>query len=144
MPYHDPQGPPGPDGATAVLIPLAKLSFEQLWHFLQIEYPEQWDTLPMDRDWTTIGQFYSYIRCLLRTSFLTDEDFRHGPADHAIQPYNYSPNNVDTVYPSGKFDPGSRRRRRRRRAGRSRIPSRAAPRRQSIPTIPTAMPDRPS
>jgi len=105
LPYHDPKGPPGPDGATAVLIPLARLSFEQLWHFLQIEYPEKWDTLPLDRDWTTIGQFYSYIRCLLRTSFLTDEDFRHGPADHAIQPYNYSPNNVDTVYPSGKFDP---------------------------------------
>jgi Ferritin-like len=105
LPYHKPKGPPGPDGSTAVLIPLARLSFEQLWHFLQVEYPEQWDALPQDRDWQTIGQFYSYIRCLLRTKFLTDADFQQGPAAQAIQPYNYSPNNVDTVYPSGKFDP---------------------------------------
>jgi hypothetical protein len=105
LPYHDPVGPVGPDGQTAVLIPLAKFGFEQLWHFLQIEYPEKWDIFPEDRDWTTIGQFYSYIRCLLRTKFLTDEDMRQGPSAQAIQPYNYSPNNVDTVYPSGKFDP---------------------------------------
>jgi hypothetical protein len=39
LPYHDPKGPPGPNGATAVSIPLARLGFEQLWHFLQIEYP---------------------------------------------------------------------------------------------------------
>jgi hypothetical protein len=105
LPYHNPVGPKGPDGQTAVMIPLARLNFEQLWHFLQIEYPEQWDALPQDRDWQTIGQFYSYIRCLLRTKFLTDEDFRKGAAAQAIQPYNYSPNNVDTVYPGGKFDP---------------------------------------
>ena len=105
LPYHRPQGPAGPNGATAVTIPLAKLSFEQIWHFLQIEYPEAWDALPQDRNWQTIGQFYSYIRCLIRTKFVTDADFQHGPADRAIQPYNYSPNNVDTVYPVGKFDP---------------------------------------
>ncbi|MEI9852161.1 MAG: ferritin-like domain-containing protein [Sphingomonas sp.] len=105
LPYHLPKGPPGPDGKTAVLIPLAKLSFEQLWHFLQIEYPEQWDALPQDRKWQTIGQFYSYIRCLIHTKFLTDADFQQGAAAKAIQPYNYSPNNVDTVYPTGRFDP---------------------------------------
>jgi hypothetical protein len=105
LPYHDPQGPVGPDGQTAVLIPLSRFTFEQLWHFLQIEYPEKWDITPEDRNWTTIGQFYSYIRCLLRTKFLTDEDVRHGAQARAIQPYNYSPNNVDTVYPAGKFDP---------------------------------------
>ncbi len=105
LPYHNPVGPKGPDGQTAVLIPLAKLSFEQLWHFLQIEYPEQWDALPQDRDWQTIGQFYSYIRCQIHTRFLTDADFQQGAAAQAIQPYNYSPNNVDTVYPTGKFDP---------------------------------------
>ena len=105
LPYHNPQGPPGPDGSTAVLIPLAKLGFEQLWHFLQIEYPEQWNATPEDRNWNTIGQFYSYIRCLLNTSFVTDADFRLGPDAHAIQPYNYSPNNVDTVYPNAGFDP---------------------------------------
>lgn len=105
LPYHNPQGPKGPNGETAVLIPLAKLSFEQLWHFLQIEYPEQWTSLPQDRNWQTIGQFYSYIRCLIHTKFLTDADFQQGAAAAAIQPYNYSPNNVDTIYPSGKFDP---------------------------------------
>lgn len=105
LPYHCPVGPVGPDGQTAVLIPLAKYSFEQLWHYLQIEYPEKWDITPLDRDWTTIGQFYSYIRCLLRTQFLTDADFQQAPAAQGIQPENYSPNNVDTVYPSGKFDP---------------------------------------
>ncbi|CAN5320078.1 hypothetical protein BH10PSE14_BH10PSE14_08930 [soil metagenome] len=105
LPYHDPQGPKGPNGETAVLIPLAKMSFEQLWHFLQIEYPEQWTSLPQDRKWQTIGQFYSYIRCLIHTKFLTDADFQQGAAAMAIQPYNYSPNNVDTIYPSGKFDP---------------------------------------
>ncbi len=105
LPYHCPDGPVGPDGQTAVLIPLARYSFEQLWHYLQIEYPETWDIAPLDRDWTTIGQFYSYIRCLLRTQFLTDADFQQGPAAQGIQPGNYSPNNVDTVYPSGRFDP---------------------------------------
>jgi hypothetical protein len=105
LPYHNPTGPVGPDGQAAVQIPLGKLGFEQLWHFLQIEYPEQWDALPQDRNWDTIGQFYSYIRCLLNTKFLTDADFRKGSAAAAIQPYNYSPNNIDTVYPDAGFDP---------------------------------------
>jgi hypothetical protein len=105
LPYHNPVGPKGPDGQTAVLIPQAKLSFGQLWHFLQIEYPEQKDALPQDRNWQTIGQFYSYIRCLINTKFITDADFQHGAEANAIQPYNYSPNNTDTVYPTGKFDP---------------------------------------
>lgn len=105
LPYHNPQGPAGPDGQTLVQIPLGKLSFEQLWHFLQIEYPEQWNAPPQDSDWDTIGQFYSYIRCLLNTKFLTDADFQQGSVTNAIQPYNYSPNNVDTIYPSSGFDP---------------------------------------
>lgn len=105
LPYHNPQGPVGPDGQTAVKIPLAKLGFEQLWHFLQIEYPEQWNAPPQDSDWDTIGQFYSYIRCLLSTQFLTDADFQQGQWAYAIQPFNYSPNNVDTIYPSAGFDP---------------------------------------
>lgn len=105
LPYHNKKGPKGPDGDTKVLIPLGKLGFMQLWHFLQIEYPEQWDASPQDRDWNTIGQFYSYIRCLMSTKFITDADFQHGDAKKAIQPDYYSPNNVDTVYPPGKFDP---------------------------------------
>ncbi|MGC1302659.1 MAG: ferritin-like domain-containing protein [Caulobacteraceae bacterium] len=105
LPYHNPKGPVGPDGQTAVQIPLGKLGFEQLWHFLQIEYPEQWNAPPQDSNWDTIGQFYSYIRCLLSTKFLTDADFQQGAWAHAIQPYNYSPNNVDTIYPKAGFDP---------------------------------------
>jgi hypothetical protein len=105
LPYHLPKGPPGPDGSTAELFPLAGLSFAQLWHFLQIEYPEAADAEPQQRDWQTIGQFYSYIRCLIHTKFLTDDDFRQGAPARAIQPYNYSPNNVDTVYPLKTFDP---------------------------------------
>ena len=105
LPFHNPVGASGPDGQTAVLIPLAGFSFEQLWHFLQIEYPEKWNIEPLDRNWDTIGQFYSYIRCLLGTKFLCDADFRQGPAARGIQPYNYSPNSTDTLYPAGKFDP---------------------------------------
>lgn len=105
LPYHKPTGAAGPDGDRKVLIPLAAFGFEQLWHFLQIEYPEKYDTIPLDRNWTTIGQFYSYIRCQIHTCFITDADFQQGAAASAIQPYNYSPNNVDTLYPRGKFDP---------------------------------------
>jgi len=105
LPSHNPVGPRGPNGETAELIPLSRLTFEQLWHFLQIEYPEPLDAPPQDRDWQTIGQLYSYVRCLLRTDWLSDADFQRGAAAAAIQPYNYSPNNVDTLYPTGKFDP---------------------------------------
>ena len=105
MPYHNPTGPSGPHGGTAVKIPLSKLSYEQLWHFLQIEYPEQKGAMPQDKNWDTIGQFYSYIRFLICTKWITDGDFQVGRRENQIQPYNYSPNNVDTVHPKGKFDP---------------------------------------
>ena len=106
LPYHNPVGPSGPDGSTQVLIPLSKFSYEQLWHFLQIEYPAAKGAWPEDRNWDTIGQFYSYIRCQI--CCLEDEDFQYRGADaqkNQIQPYNYSPNNIDTVYPKSKFDP---------------------------------------
>ena len=107
LPYHNEIGPEGPEGArdAAVLIPLGKYSYEQLWHFLQIENPGHRNMTPKDRDWDTIGQFYSYIRCLIHSSKLTDADFQVGANRFQIQPYNYSPNNVDTVSPSKKFDP---------------------------------------
>lgn len=105
LPYHNPVGPPGPDGSDKVEIPLAKLSYEQLWHFLQIEYPEPSGAFPQDRNWNTIGQFYSYIRCLISCPQIHDEDFQQGGKDHQIQHYNYSPNNIDTAHPKGKFDP---------------------------------------
>ncbi len=105
LPGHNVVGPPGPDGDRSERIPLSKLSLEQLWHFLQVEYPEALDAKPQNKDWDTIGQLYSYVRCLLQSDKLSDADFQRGAAAAAIQPYNYSPNNIDTVYPTGKFDP---------------------------------------
>lgn len=105
LPYHNPVGPPGPDGDDKVLIPLAKFGYEQLWHFLQIEYPEPIDAMPEDRNWDTIGQFYSYIRCLISTSKITDADFQTNSNETQIQGFNYSPNNVDTLHPDRPFDP---------------------------------------
>lgn len=106
--YHNPKGPPGPDGGDEVLIPLAKLSYEQLWHFLQIEYPASENAPPEDRDWDTIGQFYSYIRCLIKSPQIKDSDFQvrgQDSREFQIQPYNYSPNSIDTAYPKEPFDP---------------------------------------
>ena len=105
LPHHNPKGPPGPDGKTAVKIPLAKLGYEQLWHFLQIEYPETADAWPQDENWDTIGQFYSYIRCLIHSKWITDQDFQQGGTETQSQDYNYSPNNIDTVHPVSEFDP---------------------------------------
>ncbi len=109
LPFHNPKGPKGPKGQKGPKrgdkIPLARLGFEQLWRFLEIEYPEQKDATPQSKNWDTIGQLYSYVRCLIHTKFLSDADFQQGAQAKAIQPYNYSPNNVDTVYPTGKFDP---------------------------------------
>lgn len=105
LPYHNPVGPPGPHGQTDVQIPLSKLTYDQLWHFLQIEYPETFDAVPQDRNWDSIGQFYSYIRCLICSDWIKDSDFQLGHAARQIQHFNYSPNNIDTVYPSQEFDP---------------------------------------
>ena len=105
LPHHNPKGPPGPDGKTAVKIPLAKLGYEQLWHFLQIEYPETADAWPQDENWETIGQFYSFIRCLICSDHIIDEDFQQGSTATQSQDYNYSPNNIDTVHPVAEFDP---------------------------------------
>ncbi len=107
LPYHNPIGPKGPRGRRQVLIPLAKFGFDQLWHFLQIEYPEKPGALPEHRNWDTIGQFYSYIRCLIHTRHVKDRHFRKGKTQFQIQPYNYSPDNIDTAHPRRRFDPWS-------------------------------------
>ncbi len=93
----------GPDGKP-LLIPLAKFSYEQLWRFLEIEYPEPRDAIPEDGSWQTLGQLYSYLRCIVSSDKLHDDDFRQHPAEHQIQPTNYSPNNIDTVYPDHNFN----------------------------------------
>jgi hypothetical protein len=140
LPYHNPKGPVGPGGKTAVQIPLAKLGFEQLWHFLQIEYPEQWNAAPQDSNWDTIGQFYSYIRCLLSTRFLTDADFQLGAAFHCSGSSRTTTRRTTSTpsTPTPASIPGRPHRRRRSRAGPIRCRARR-PRRSTL-TMPTAMP----
>jgi len=140
LPHHNPVGPPGPKGGVDTHIPLKGLSFEQLWHFLQIEYPQgpieevmkgiakkfpdlrDWEEddpkgvtqvlgkllhdagWPSDEKWNSIGQFYSFIRCMIACELVTDKDFRTGIAARQIQPFNYAPNNVDTIYPKKPFN----------------------------------------
>ncbi len=93
----------GPD-AKPLSLPLAKLSLDQLWHFLEIEYPAEADAPPEGGNWKTIGQIYSYIRCIIFSKHIHDDDFRQSKRLRQIQPTNYSPNNIDTVYPESSFD----------------------------------------
>jgi hypothetical protein len=93
----------GPDHKPLAL-PLAKLSLEQMWHFLEIEFPAEADAPPEGGDWKTIGQIYSYVRCIIHSRHIHDHDFHQGAHLRQIQPTNYSPNNIDTVYPERSFD----------------------------------------
>ena len=93
----------GPD-SKPLALPLAKFSLEQLWHFLEIEYPAVVDAPPEGGNWKTIGQIYSYIRCIIHSHHITDDDFKRGEQLRQIQPGNYSPNNIDTVFPLAAFN----------------------------------------
>lgn len=93
----------GPD-EKPLALPLSKLSVEQLWHFLEIEYPAASDAPPEGGAWKTIGQIYSYVRCIICSVHIKDEDFHQGETLRQIQPTNYSPNNIDTVYPEHSFN----------------------------------------
>ena len=93
----------GPDHKPLAL-PLSKLSLEQMWHFLEIEYPAKADAPPEGKNWQTIGQIYAYIRCIISSEHIKDSDFHKGREKHQIQPTNYSPNSIDTVYPERSFD----------------------------------------
>jgi hypothetical protein len=100
LPGHEKLGP----NAKPMSIPLAKLSLEQIWHFLEIEYPAKSDAPPEGANWETIGQVYSYIRCIICSRHIKDDDFCRGKRNRQIQPTNYSSNNIDTVYPEASFD----------------------------------------
>jgi hypothetical protein len=102
LPGH---GAAGPDGLP-MAIPLAPFSYAQLWKFLEIEYPKPFhDPVPEMTNWQTIGQLYSYVRCLILCDKITDEHFLHNDKKRQIQPDYYSPNNIDTIYPKGNFNP---------------------------------------
>ncbi|MGH8778229.1 ferritin-like domain-containing protein [Paraburkholderia sp.] len=102
LPGH---GKLGPDHKPMAL-PLAKFSSGQLWQFLEIEYPATADAPPELNHWDTIGQIYSYLRCIISSKHITDDDFQKGQAPAQIQPSNYSPNNIDSVYPKAGFNSG--------------------------------------
>ena len=99
LPGHSPHGPKG--GRAA--IDLAPLSEAHLRQFLLIEYPAPADAEPEGADWDTIGQIYSYIRCIISSQWISDSDF-HGNRKYQIQSGNYSPNSIDTIYPDAPFN----------------------------------------
>ncbi len=100
LPFHTPNGPDG----KPIAIPLDGLNYDTLWGFLEIEYPKQASDELKEHNWDTIGDFYSYIRCLISTSFITDEDFTVGSTDKQISNDYYGQNCIDTVYPDSGFD----------------------------------------
>jgi hypothetical protein len=93
----------GPD-SKPMLLPLAKFSVDQLWKFLEVEYPANSDAPPEGSNWETIGQIYSYVRCIIHSNFISDANFKAGLSNQQIQSDNYSPNNIDTVYPDASFN----------------------------------------
>lgn len=76
---------------------LAPLSLKQLDTFLAIEKPD-YNEKPTDKNWDTIGQFYSEIRQLIQKETKPEDfnfvEFQLGPGKGY-----YAPNNIDTVYP---------------------------------------------
>ncbi|MBE0620226.1 MAG: hypothetical protein IH605_06510 [Burkholderiales bacterium] len=99
LPGHSPDGP---DGGRAT-IDLAPFSEAHLRQFLLIEYPAPAGAEPEGENWQTIGQIYSYIRCIISSKWISDSDF-NGNRKYQIQSGNYSPNSIDTVYPDDCFD----------------------------------------
>ena len=100
LPHHATDGP----DMEPMEIPLSKLSYGQFWKFMEIEWPETPGAPPEPDNFETIGQIYSYIRCLVCAEALDDGDFQEHAGENQIQPEYYSANNVDTAYPSGHFD----------------------------------------
>lgn len=93
----------GPDNKP-LAIALDKYSYEHLWDFLEIEYPESLDARPEASQWETIGQLYSAARCIIACDKLTDEDFQVGAGATQFQPGFYAPNNIDTLYAAKPFN----------------------------------------
>ena len=87
-------------------IPLAKLSLDQLQHFMRIEYPGKKDSKspasdPTVPNWATIGEVYDYAKALIQYGsdcggILPDSVFSYAGANQ-IGSDNYSASNIDTV-----------------------------------------------
>lgn len=87
-------------------IPLAKLSLDQLQHFMRIEYPGKKNSKspasdPSVPNWATIGEVYDYAKALVQYGsdlggMLPDSVFANAQASQ-IGSDNYSASNIDTV-----------------------------------------------
>ncbi len=90
----------------ALEIPLARLSLDQLQHFMRIEYPGKKNskspvTDPGVPNWATIGEVYDYASALIEYGSdcgerLPDSVFANAGA-HQIGSENYSASSIDTV-----------------------------------------------
>lgn len=110
LPGHNPFGPDG----KVEQIPLGPLSYNQMWGFLEIEYPATADFFPgdggtdpgspnwNDHTWNSIGQLYGYVRCIIQSRWICDEDFQVN-LQKQIGTDNYAPNCIDTAWPDKSF-----------------------------------------
>lgn len=106
LPGHKVNSLNGDNDSMNLPIPLAKFSFDQLSHFLAIEYPAPVDAPPESGEWDTIGQVYSYVRCIISSKWITDSNFRvrQHSGTSQIRSGEYSPNSIDTVFPKTEFN----------------------------------------
>ncbi|MBY4895284.1 ferritin-like protein [Rhodobacteraceae bacterium N5(2021)] len=96
---------------NALEIPLAKLSLEQLHHFMRIEYPGKKDSVsvvvdPLAPDWATIGEVYDYAKALIQFgnsgASMDDAVFQKTGATQ-IGSDNYSASSIDTLSSGNKW-----------------------------------------
>ena len=97
----------------ALEIPLAKLSLDQLQHFMRIEYPGHKDSQAptisaASPDWATIGEVYDYAKALILLGGDSDGSCRQMSDDvfkkktsTQIGSENYSASSIDTLSSGG-------------------------------------------
>ncbi|ABD54178.1 ferritin-like domain-containing protein [Jannaschia sp. CCS1] len=95
---------------NALEIPLAKLSLDQLQHFMRIEYPGKKDSTsgvinPTAPDWATIGEVYDYAKALIQScaggAGMEDAVFQKNTTTQ-IGSDNYSASSIDTLSSGSK------------------------------------------
>ncbi|GAB5447395.1 ferritin-like domain-containing protein [Gymnodinialimonas sp.] len=96
---------------NALEIPLAKLSLDQLQHFMRIEYPGKKDAVsvvidPAAPEWATIGEVYDYAKALIQLGNsgapMDDTVFQKG-GTRQIGSDNYSASSIDTLSSGAKW-----------------------------------------